>query len=139
MALDICRLWRADTEDQREVMVIPYLKDCDDWRKADQVKAQCHRCAEQLAPYFYRWEKKFPERSTVKTWDACERKFRGVDLDLFTLLIEERFRIDTADHRQWRLDKKIAAKIWEQCIAADSPLPAASWTIEAEKRKAAGR
>jgi hypothetical protein len=135
--MNILNLWRADHDDQREIMVVPCLRDVQNWRCDDKVKVQCRRCAEQLVPFFFRWAKTFPSLSAVKTWDSREQKFRGLDLDLFALLIEERFRIRTEDGRAWRLDKLIARLIWAECISDDSPLPPASWVIELKKKREA--
>ena len=124
-------------EDNRPIMTVPYLRDCDNWRKADQEKALCRRCAEQLATHLYRWEKKWPALSTVKTWDEKEKRFLGMDLSLFQEFIMNRFSVRTADNREWLLDRKIAALIWAECIADDSPLPPASWAFELNRKKEA--
>ena len=118
-------------------MVVPFLKDTDDWRKQDAVKVTCRKCAEQLAPFLYRWAKSWPAPSTVKTWNDKEKRFLGMGLSLFQEFIMNRFSIRTADNREWLLDRKIAALIWAECTGEASPLAAASWQLEFEKRKAA--
>jgi hypothetical protein len=123
-------------EDNRPIMAVPHIKDTDDWHKADQVKAMCRKCAEQLSEHLYRCERQFPSLGTVKRWDGLQMKFVGLDHQLFREFIEERFSVRTPDGREWRLDPVIGRLIWEQCTAADSPLGPANWDIELERKKA---
>lgn len=121
--------------DSRPVLVVPYLKDCNDFRKEEQVRQICRKCADQLSAHLFVWRKTFPSRSTIKTWCSDEKKFLGMDLSLFQDFIHNHFSVRTADNLEWLLDSKIADRIWSACIADDSPLPEANWDIEAERRK----
>lgn len=134
MAFDIRRFWQA-REESLPVMVVPYLKDCSNWRKEDTVKAQCRKCAEQLVSHLFKWEKQLPSQCTLKTWDTAEKAFRGMDLSLFQDFIMNRFSVRTPDNQEWLLDRSIAARIWAACVADDSPLPPASWVIQLERRR----
>jgi hypothetical protein len=120
-----------------EVMVVPFLRDIGDWRKADLVKAQHQKCAQQLASHLFRWERQFPSLSTIKTWNIAEKKFLGMDLSLFINFIQNHYSIRTADHHEWLLDRIIGDRIFAACIAEDSPLPPANWDVERERKKAA--
>lgn len=123
--------------DSLPVMIVPYLKDTNAESKQELVKSICHRCAEQLSVHLFKWERKFPSRSTVKTWSASEGKFLNMDLSLFQEFIMNHFSVRTADNQEWMLDRSIAARIWEQCVSDESPLPPADWNIEGRKRKVA--
>jgi len=121
-------------EDGKPVMVVPFIKDTDDWRKHDLVKATCRKCAEQLAGFLYRWAKSWPALSTIKTWDDKEQRFLGMDLSLLQEFIMASFSVRTPDNREWLLDRNIAALIWAECIADESPLPPASWAVESNRK-----
>ena len=138
MAFDLGRMLRsAATDDSRQAMTVPHLRDCSNWRKNDEVRALCRRCAEQLSTHLYRWPKEWPSLSTIKTWNRQEKRFLGMDLSLFQEFIMDHFSIRTADNREWLLDRKIAALIWAECISQDSPLPPAGWKIELDKKRTA--
>jgi hypothetical protein len=121
---------------QKPIMTVPTLRDCDNYLKEDLVRQICRKCAEQLAPLLYRWEKSFPSKSCLKTYDKAQKCFLSMDLDLFQSFIEDYFSVRTADH-EWLLDRSIAARIWAACIADDSPLPPADWAEEARRRHGA--
>ena len=127
------RFWERDDP----ILTVPYLRDADNEMKQTEVRAQCRKCAEQLTGHLFKWERLSPLRSTLKTWDQAQKRFCGMDIEDFQTYLMSHFSIRTADNRQWLLDKKLAALIWEQCVAADSPLPPASFAIEAERRLAA--
>lgn len=117
-------------------MVVPFIADSDAWLKQAEVKAQCQRCAQQLAKHLFVWRKPFPSKDTLKSWDKAQRCFIGMNLEDFQLFVLDHFSVRTADHHEWLLDSKIASLIWEACISADSPLPKASWAVEAQRRQA---
>ena len=133
--MNIQDLFRRDTEDARPILVVPFIRDCRDFRQEEKVKALSRKCAEQLAPYLFRWDRQFPNKPTVKFWDASQRRFLGFEPDTFCLFLEKRFRIQTRDGQSWRLDRAIASRIREACVAADSPPPPASWGIELAKQR----
>jgi hypothetical protein len=135
MGFNLSQFFREDNS-SRPTMFVPYIRDTDNWSKQVEVQTQCKKCAEKLASHLFVWHKTFPYRSTVKFWCPREHKFLGMDLESFCRFIELTFSVRTADNREWRLDKKVASLIFEQCIAADSPLPEASWQVEAERKKA---
>jgi hypothetical protein len=120
-------------EDQ-PVMVVPFIADSDAWIKQESVKAMCRKAAEQLSKYLFVWRKPFPSKDTIKSWCSIEKRFQGMDLGDFQDFVLDHYSVRTADHQQWLLDSKIASLIWAECIAADSPLPVASWAIEAQRR-----
>jgi hypothetical protein len=126
------RFWQRDDP----VLIVPYLRDSDDCTKQDKVKEQCRKCVHQLVSHLFRWEKSFPSHSTLKTWDQEQKRFLGLDLEGFQDYLMSHFSIRTEDGRQWLLDKKLAALIWESAVAADSPLLAANWAEEARRRRA---
>jgi hypothetical protein len=128
-------LFKWAKDDARPVMIAPFIKDCEDGRKADLVTAQCRNCAEQLSAHLFVWRKVYPSMTMVKSWDASQKKFLGMDIALFQDFIESHFSVRTSDQREWRLDRLIAVRIWAECIASDSPLPEASWAIEAQRRQ----
>jgi hypothetical protein len=120
---------------EKPILRVPNLRDLDDYNKENEVRQICRKCAEQLAPHLFRWEKSFPSMSTVKSWDKAQGRFVGMDLDLFQSFIEDHFSVRTADNKEWRCDRVIADRIWSECVSADSPLPEASFAIEAQKRQ----
>jgi hypothetical protein len=122
---------------QKPVMLVPMLRDLDNFQKVDQVRQQCRRCAIQLSAHLFIWRKAAPSKSTIKSWCPTERKFLGMDIALFQEFIQDHFIIKTKDGNQWLCDPKIAALIWEACVSSESPLPEASWEIEREKQRRA--
>jgi hypothetical protein len=118
------------------VLTVPYLRDCDDGRKAELVRQICRKAAEQLSTHLFKWEKQYPSKSCVKSYDPVQRKFLGMNIALFQDFIMNHYSVRTPDGNQWLLDRKLADLIWAECIAADSPLPPASFDIEAERRRA---
>jgi hypothetical protein len=129
------KFWKG--ENSLSTMVIPHLKDADNFRCEDKVRQICRKCAEQLSAHLFRWAKQWPSRSTLKTYDKAQRRFVGLDLSLFQDYLMNHFIIKTPDGNQWLLDRSIAARIWSECVADDSPLPEASWAVEAQKRAGA--
>jgi hypothetical protein len=122
----------------KPIMIVPYLAAIRDARQAGTVAAQCRECSRQLASHLYVWRKSFPAKSTLKTWNAADFCFNGMDLDLFINYLTEHYRFHTEDSREWLLDRAIAALIWDTCTAPDSALPLADWLVERTlKRKAA--
>jgi hypothetical protein len=122
---------------QKQIMLVPMLRDLDDYEKVDQVRQQCRKCAEKLAPHLFIWRKAAPSKSTIKSWCPQERKFLGMDIALFQEFIQNQFSVRTADNKEWLLDRPIADRIWSECVSENSPLPEASWEIEREKQRRA--
>jgi hypothetical protein len=122
---------------QKPIMLVPTLQDLDDYLKEDLVRQICRKCAIQLSVHLFIWKKEFALKDTIKTWCPIERKFLGMDLSLFQEFMQDHFSVRTADHQEWLLDRSIADRIWSECITENSPLPDASWAIEAQKRRAA--
>jgi hypothetical protein len=135
MAFNRKQFWRDDTDSGLPVMVVPYLKEINNFSYQTKVNAQVHRCAEQLAAHLFKWKKEWPSLSRVMFWSVSEKRFLGLDLDNFAIFIERQFRVQTEDRMAWRLDRVIAARIWATCIADDSPLPPASWQIELNRKR----
>jgi hypothetical protein len=122
----------------KPIMIVPYLQAIRDARQVDLVAAQCRECSRLLAPHLYVWRKSFPHKSTLKTWNAADCCFSGMDLNLFISYLTEHYRFFTEDSREWILDRAIAALILDTCTSPDSPLKEASWLLERTlKRKAA--
>src|ERR1700722_13302689 len=88
----------------RLTMTIPTLADTRDGRQADKVKNTCNECAKLLAAHLYRWEKKYPEKSTVKTWNVESQCFLGMDIADFQNFLMTHFSLRTADGREWLMD-----------------------------------
>jgi hypothetical protein len=123
--------------DGKPTLLVPYLKDCGDFHKQAEVTAQCKKCAVALATHLFVWRKVFPSKSAVKFWCPTEKKFLGMSLQDFQNFVNNHYSIRTADHKEFLLDPSIASLVLEQCIAEDSPLPVASWAVEAQRRRAA--
>lgn len=122
----------------RERMIIPSIKEMGNARYTDKVSAQCRECAKLLAGHLYRWVKPYPEKATLKSWNAHGQCFVGMDIDVFANYLMQRFDLRTDDNHEWLLDRAVAALIWNACTDAASPLPLASWQVETDlKRKAA--
>ena len=113
MSFDIKRLWRADSGSQRPTLTVPFISDCDNWHKTDEVKAICQRAAKQLADHLFRWDRQWPARPRVVTWDHREKRFLGMDMALFQERVMGWFTIKTPDGREWALDRAVAALIME--------------------------
>jgi hypothetical protein len=60
----------------------------------------------------------------------------GLDLSTFIHVLENTFEIRTDTDGPFRLDRCIAAMIWEKCLVP-GVLPEASWQKELELREAA--
>jgi hypothetical protein len=120
----------------RLTMVIPSIRDINDGRQAEKVRTHCAACAQHLAAHLYVWRKAYPEKTTVKHWSKETQSFIGMNITDFQNFLMANFTLKTTDGREWLLDKSIGALIWESCVAADSPLPLASWQVERDlKRK----
>jgi hypothetical protein len=136
----VSRAWTPPPKNPgRQTMVIPAIVDLRDGRQAAKVQSQCQLCAKQLAGHLYVWRRSFPQQPTVKSWDAASLTFQGMDLDLFRDFLMRNFVLKTPDGKEWALDRVVAAAIWAACIAADSPLPPASWQIEMDRKRLAAR
>ena len=119
----------------KERMIIPSLYDVRNGQQA-KVDSQCRECAKQLATHLYVWKKPFPQKSTVKKWDAKSLCFTGMDIDFFASYLMNDFSVRTDDNREWLLDRCIAALIWNACTEDSSPLPLASWELKELKKEA---
>jgi hypothetical protein len=136
----VSRLWTPPAKvPGRKVMVIPFIRDIDNGLQAGTVAAQCAACAKQLASHLYVWRRAFPQQSTLKSWDTASLSFQGMDLDLFREYLMRNFTLSTPDGKQWLLDRAVAVPIWAACVAADSPLPEASWQAEIDRKRKAAR
>jgi hypothetical protein len=124
---------------RKPILVIPYLAAIRDARQADTVAAQCRECSRLLASHLYVWRRTFPQKSTVKTWNAGDQCFSGMDLDLFISYLTARYRFHTEDSREWILDRAITALIWDACTGENSVLPPASWQVETDLKRRAVR
>jgi hypothetical protein len=123
----------------KPIMIVPYLQAIRDARQADIVAAQCRECSRLLASHLYVWRRAFPQKSTLKTWNAADLCFNGMDLDLFINYLTEHYRFHTEDSREWLLDRAIAALIWDSCTSQDTPLKEASWLVERTLKRECGQ
>jgi hypothetical protein len=123
----------------KQPMTIPSLRDIRNQQQANKVNAQCRECARLLSNHLFIWRKSLPEKSTGKSWSTESLSFQGMDIDVFSTFIMERFTLTTEDRREWLLDRAVADLIWRSCTAADSPLPVASWQTEMDRKRKAVR
>jgi hypothetical protein len=123
----------------RERMVIPCLQDTRNERMKDKVDGQCRECSRLLASHLFVWRKPFPEKPTLKSWSKEGLCFQGMEIQVFSDLIMERYTVVTEDNRRWLLDRSIAALIWNSCCDPDSPLPLASWQEETSRKRKEAR
>jgi len=75
------------------------------------VKAQCHACAQQLTKHLYKWERAFPQKSLIKTWDTETLSFVTMDLDRLTDYLVRNFILRTDDGDRWLADRVVADRI----------------------------
>jgi hypothetical protein len=64
----------------KPTMIIPSFSDLRDGSQSEKVRRQCHACARLLSEHLYRWERTFPQKSLVKTWDTGTMSFVGMDI-----------------------------------------------------------
>jgi hypothetical protein len=136
----VSRLWNPPQRvPGRKVMVIPFIRDINNSLQAGTVAAQCAACAKQLAGSLYVWRKPFPGKATVKSWSTDTQSFVGMSIEDFATFLMANFTLKTADGKEWLLDRAVAVPIWAACVAADSPLPEASWQTEMDRKRKAAR
>jgi hypothetical protein len=63
----------------KPIMIVPYLASIRDARQADIVAAQTKECSRLLAPHLYVWRRTFPQKPTLKTWNAADCCFTGME------------------------------------------------------------
>jgi hypothetical protein len=135
---DIRRLFRQPPKIKgKPILVIPYLSAIRDARQADTVTAQTKECSRLLASHLYVWRRSFPQRSTLKFWNVEDCCFSGMDLDFFISYLTTNYRFHTEDSREWILDRAIGSLIWDACVSEASPLPAATWQIQTDRKRVA--
>jgi hypothetical protein len=120
-------------------MIIPSLRDLRDGRQSAKVQSQCRACASQLAGLLFVWRKHFPGKGTVKSWSTETQSFVGMSIEDFANFLMASFTLETADGKEWLLDRAVAATIWAACVEPASPLPEASWQIEIDRKRLAAR
>lgn len=123
----------------KPTMVIPSFADLRDGSQTEKVKGQCHACARQLSSHLYRWERSFPQKSLLKQWEPGTLSFVTVDLDSFAHYLTHHFALYTDDGNRWLADRVVADRIMQTCTAADSPLPAANWQLQTDRKRKAAR
>jgi hypothetical protein len=119
----------------KPTMVIPSFADLRDGSQTEKVRRQCHDCARLLSKHLYRWERSFPQKSLIKEWEPQTLSFVTLDLDSFSNYLTQHFALYTDDGSRWLADRVVADRILQACVAADSPLPAANWQLQTDRKR----
>jgi hypothetical protein len=123
----------------KPTMIIPSFADLREGSHTEKVRRQCHACACLLSKHLYKWERSFPQKSLLKMWEPGTLSFVTVDLDSFANYLTQHFALYTDDGSRWLADRVVADRILQACVSGDSPLPAASWQLQTDRKRKAAR
>jgi hypothetical protein len=142
--VNLASLIRSQTAPAKPILIVPSIQDVRHTARKDveiRVDNQLRECAKRLAGYNFWIRNRRSMRPGIERWDAVNQRpptFVGLDLSSFIRILEDLFEVRTTSDGPFRLDRCIAALIWEACLAPDT-LPEASWHKEIELREAAAK
>lgn len=134
MAFDLHRF--SQQKDNRPILVIPTLSECDHQYKQAKVQPILAKAAEQLIASGRLWKwLRYTGEVRLATWNEPEKKFIFMPLADFIGWVAKDYRTFDSDKAEWLGPAKVTADRLIQAILKHPALPVASFQLQDERRR----